>query len=160
MPSPTPAPRRRSLVHHADFRRLWAGDALGQLGAQLTMLALPVFAVQHLHATAWQMGALTAAETAAFLVIGLPAGAWVDRMRKRNVLVTADLVRGLVLTVVVVAALTGHAKAADPVAAWLEAGGERVARIRERLQALTEGGDITVSRLSVASGLMSDLSAR
>ncbi|WP_256751905.1 NAD-glutamate dehydrogenase [Mesorhizobium sp. Mes31] len=61
---------------------------------------------------------------------------------------------------IAVAALTGHAKAADPVAAWLEAGGERVARIRERLQALTEGGDITVSRLSVASGLMSDLSAR
>lgn len=58
---------------------------------------------------------------------------------------------------IAVAALTGHAKAADPVVAWLEAGGERVARIRERLQALTEGGDITVSRLSVASGLMSDL---
>ncbi|OJV81226.1 MAG: MFS transporter [Cellulomonas sp. 73-92] len=108
MRSATP-PRRRSLVHHADFRRLWAGDALGQLGAQLTMLALPVFAVQHLDATEWQMGALTAAETAAFLVIGLPAGAWVDRMRKRNVLVVADLVRGSVLTVVVIAALTGHA---------------------------------------------------
>ncbi|RVC40543.1 NAD-glutamate dehydrogenase, partial [Mesorhizobium sp. M4A.F.Ca.ET.090.04.2.1] len=58
---------------------------------------------------------------------------------------------------IAVAALTAHAKAADPVTAWLEAGGERVARIRERLQALTEGGDITVSRLSVASGLMSDL---
>ncbi|TIS46403.1 NAD-glutamate dehydrogenase [Mesorhizobium sp.] len=58
---------------------------------------------------------------------------------------------------IAVAALTGHGKAADPVAAWLEAGGERVGRIRERLQALTEGGDITVSRLSVASGLMSDL---
>ena len=51
-------------------------------------------------------------------------------------------------------------KAADPVAAWLEAGGERIARTRERLQALTEGGDITVSRLSVASGLMSDLTGR
>jgi glutamate dehydrogenase len=60
---------------------------------------------------------------------------------------------------IAVAALTGHASAAKPVAAWLEAGGERVARIRERLQALTEGGDITVSRLSVASGLMSDLTA-
>jgi glutamate dehydrogenase len=58
---------------------------------------------------------------------------------------------------IAVAALTGHVGAADPVAAWLEAGGERVARIRERLQALTEGGEITVSRLSVASGLMSDL---
>jgi len=55
------------------------------------------------------------------------------------------------------AALTGFGGAEDPVAAWLEAGGTRVGRIRERLQGLTEGGDITVSRLSVASGLMSDL---
>ncbi|WP_456845229.1 MFS transporter [Cellulomonas sp. P5_C6] len=99
----------RSLIHHPDFRRLWTGDAFGQLGAQLTALALPIFAVQTLAATEWQMGVLNAAEYAAFLVIGLPAGAWVDRMRKRRVLIVADLVRAAVLTVVVVTALTGHA---------------------------------------------------
>src|SRR6478735_11971325 len=99
----------RSLVHHPDFRRLWTGDALGQLGAQLTYLALPVFAVKHLEATEWQMGALTAAETAAFLVIGLPAGAWVDRMRKRRVLIVSDLVRAVVLAVVVIAAFADQA---------------------------------------------------
>lgn len=99
----------RSLVHHADFRRLWGGDALGQLGAQLSVLAVPVLAVQALDATPWQMGALTAAETAAFLVIGLPAGAWVDRMRKRRTLVVADLVRATILAAVAAAALTGHA---------------------------------------------------
>ncbi|WP_019170822.1 NAD-glutamate dehydrogenase [Pseudaminobacter salicylatoxidans] len=56
------------------------------------------------------------------------------------------------------AALTRFGASDDPVAAWLEAGGSRVARIRERLQGLTEGsGDVTVSRLSVASGLMGDL---
>lgn len=108
----TPAstrPKRRSLVHHADFRRLWTGDALGQLGAELTFFAIPVFAVQSLHATEWEMGVLNAAEFAAFLAIGLPAGAWVDRMRKRHVLVATDLVRAAVLAVVVVAALTGAA---------------------------------------------------
>ncbi len=57
-----------------------------------------------------------------------------------------------------IAALTGYEKQPDPVAAWLAAGGERIAKVRERLQALTEGSDISVSRLSVASGLMSDLS--
>ncbi len=108
---------RRSLVHHRDFRWLWAGDALGQLGAQLTLLALPVYAVEHLLATEWQMGVLTATETAAFLVIGLPAGAWVDRMRKRRVLITADLVRAAALAVVVGAASTGHATMALLVAA-------------------------------------------
>jgi glutamate dehydrogenase len=56
-----------------------------------------------------------------------------------------------------VAALTGFGKKADPVAAWLEAGGGHIAKARERLVALTEGGDISVSRLTVASGLMSDL---
>jgi glutamate dehydrogenase len=55
------------------------------------------------------------------------------------------------------AALGGHGKKGDPVSAWLEAGGERIGKTRERLMALTEGGDITVSRLTVASGLMSDL---
>jgi MFS family permease len=104
-----PVTTPRSLIHHADFRRLWTGDAFGQLGAQLTGLALPVYAVQHLAATEWQMGALTAAETAAFLVIGLPAGAWVDRMRKRKVLIVSDLVRAAVLAVVVAAAVTGNA---------------------------------------------------
>ncbi|GEK22290.1 MFS transporter [Cellulomonas xylanilytica] len=99
----------RSLIHHPDFRRLWTGDAFGQLGAQLTALALPIFAVQQLAATEWEMGVLTAAEYAAFLVIGLPAGAWVDRMRKRRVLVVADLVRAAVLGVVVLTAATGHA---------------------------------------------------
>ena len=109
--SPTSAPTtaRRSLAFHRDFRQLWIGDGFGQLGAQLTGLALPVYAVTRLHATEWQMGALTAAETAAFLAIGLPAGAWVDRMRKKWTLVTSDLVRAAALAVVVVAALTGHA---------------------------------------------------
>ncbi|HQY34250.1 MAG TPA: MFS transporter [Actinotalea sp.] len=105
-----PAPARPpSLARHPDFRRLWVGDGLGQLGAQLTGFALPVYAVVHLDASAGQMGALTAAESAAFLLIGLPAGAWVDRMRKRRTLVVADLVRAAVLAVVVAAALTGHA---------------------------------------------------
>lgn len=99
----------RSLIHHPDFRRLWTGDALGQLGAQLTALVLPIFAVQQLAATEWEMGVLNAAEHAAFLVIGLPAGAWVDRMRKRRVLIVADLVRAAVLAAVVVTAATGHA---------------------------------------------------
>ena len=60
---------------------------------------------------------------------------------------------------IAVAAQHGFRKADDPVAAWLEAGGQRVATTRNRLQSLTEGGDLTVSRLSVAAGLMSDLTA-
>jgi glutamate dehydrogenase len=58
---------------------------------------------------------------------------------------------------IAIAALQAHKKADDPVAAWSEAGGERIVRVRERLQSLTESGDLTVSRLTVAAGLMSDL---
>ena len=61
---------------------------------------------------------------------------------------------------IAVSALSAFGTASQPVGAWLEAGGERIARTRERLQALTEGGDISVSRLSVASGLMSDLTGQ
>lgn len=58
---------------------------------------------------------------------------------------------------IAVSALQRHGQTPDPVGAWLEAGGERVARLRERLQALTESADISVSRLSVAAGLLGDL---
>ena len=61
------------------------------------MLALPVLAVRVLDARELQMGLLGFCEFLAFLVIGLPAGAWVDRWRKQRVLVTGDLVRALAL---------------------------------------------------------------
>ncbi|MFQ1003992.1 MFS transporter [Modestobacter sp. SSW1-42] len=95
----------RSLLRHRDFRHLWAAETVSQVGTQVTLLALPVVAVTLLQATPLQMGVLTALETAAFLLIGLPAGAWVDRWRRKRVLVTADLVRALVLATLPVAYL-------------------------------------------------------
>jgi MFS family permease len=88
---------RESLLFHADVRRLWAGDAISQVGTMVTMLAMPLLAVKVLHATPFQVGLLTTFEFLAFLVIGLPAGAWVDRMRRRSVMITADLGRVLSL---------------------------------------------------------------
>ena len=68
----------------------------GRLGRwyRTSLIALPLLAVTVLNADEFQMGLLAAFETLAFLIVGLPAGAWVDRMRKRNVLVVGDLVRG------------------------------------------------------------------
>jgi hypothetical protein len=62
-----------------------------------------VLAVAVLGATSWQLGVLNALDTAAFLVVGLPAGAWLDRLRKRRVMLVADLARGLLLVTVPVA---------------------------------------------------------
>jgi MFS family permease len=85
------------LWRHPDFRGLWAAETVSQVGTQITQLAMPVLAVTLLAATPLQMGVLTALETAAFLVVGLPAGAWVDRWPRRRVLVVTDLVRALTL---------------------------------------------------------------
>lgn len=93
---PTPP----SLLHDAHFRRFWAGVTLGQLGAQLGHIALPVVAVQILVASEMQVGILNASATAAFLLVGLPAGAWVDRWIKRRVMIRADVVRACAVTTI------------------------------------------------------------
>ncbi|MBC2878714.1 MULTISPECIES: MFS transporter [Streptomyces] len=90
-----------------DFRLLLSGAAAGQLGAQVTLVALPLVAVVELDASPLQTGILTAAETAAFLLVGLPAGAWVDRMRRLPVLIRADLVRALAMAALPLAAWAG-----------------------------------------------------
>ena len=102
--SPPPA-RKRGLFYHRDFRRLWIGDAVSQIGSQVSMLALPLVAVKTLHATAFEVGVLAACETAAFLLVGLPAGAWCDRVRRRPILIAGDIGRALVLGSVPIAAL-------------------------------------------------------
>jgi MFS family permease len=85
------------LIHHPDFRRLWVGDTVSQVGTQLTLVALPVLAVRELGADEVQVGVLAACQTAAFLLIGLPAGAWVDRWDTRRTLISNDLLRAAAL---------------------------------------------------------------
>jgi len=101
-----PAPKG-SLWRDRNFLTLWSGQALSQFGAQITELAIPVLAVLMLDATEWEVGILNAAQVAAFLVVGLPAGAWIDRMRKRRVMIWADAVRAVALVTLPVLALLG-----------------------------------------------------
>jgi MFS family permease len=91
------------LREHRDYRRLWLADAVSQVGNQVTLLAMPLVAVLVLHATTFQIGLLVALEFVGFLVLGLPAGAWCDRWRRRPIMVSADLVRALVLASVPIA---------------------------------------------------------
>ncbi|MFJ8623897.1 MFS transporter [Kitasatospora sp. NPDC093550] len=95
------------LWRHSGFRKLWGAQAVSVLGAQITELALPLTAVTVLHASAFQVGLLAAVQYLPFLVIGLPAGAWVDRLRRRPVMVVADLARFAVLLAVPLAAWCG-----------------------------------------------------
>lgn len=92
---------------HADFRRLWIGDGLGRLGGSVALLALPVLAATVLEASTWQVTLLSTFAGLPLLVIGLPVGAWADRMRRRPVLVVANLGRAAALAWVPVAAVLG-----------------------------------------------------
>ena len=89
--------RPRSLFRHPDFMKLWAGDTISQLGTQVTMLALPITAIVILRANAFQTGLLTTVQFLPFILVGLPAGVWVDRLRRRPILIIGDLGRALVL---------------------------------------------------------------
>ncbi|MFG2330189.1 MFS transporter [Streptomyces sp. NPDC048604] len=91
----------------ADFRALFSAAVLGNLGTNVGYVALPLVAVASLDAGPGEVGALATLSTVAFLLIGLPAGAWVDRMRQRRVLIVADLARGLLF-------------ASVPLAWWLD----------------------------------------
>jgi MFS family permease len=81
------------LVRRPSFLAFWTGQGVSQLGVQLGQLALPVLAVSLLGAGELDLGLLNAASMAAFLVVGLPAGAWVDRWLKRRTMIRADVVR-------------------------------------------------------------------
>ncbi|MFJ1613396.1 MFS transporter [Streptomyces sp. NPDC088249] len=101
------SPSRLGLFREPDFGRLSAATALGQLGDRIVFLALPLVAIVALDADEFQVGSLTAMTTAGSLLVGLPTGAWVDRMRKRSVMISTDLARAVALSTIPVAWWSG-----------------------------------------------------
>src|SRR5919198_898458 len=98
---------RRSLWRDADFMRLWTAERVSRLGSQISLLALPLVAITVLHASTFEVGLLSTVEFAPFILVGLPAGVWVDRLRRRPVLIVGDLGRAFAL-------------ASLPIAYWLD----------------------------------------
>ncbi|MGH2485484.1 MAG: MFS transporter, partial [Ktedonobacterales bacterium] len=95
-----------SLWRHRLFLRLWTGQTISLVGSQVTLLALPLTAVLTLRASAFQMGVLRALQYAPALLIGLFAGVYIDRLRRRPILMGADVGRALLLgSIPLVAAL-------------------------------------------------------
>ena len=85
------------LLRDAVFRRLWSSILISSLGGQVTMLALPLTAVVLLHATPTQMGVLVAMEIAPFVLLSLPSGVWLDRVRKLPVYIAGETALGLIV---------------------------------------------------------------
>lgn len=99
--------RLTGLWRHPDFLKLWGGETAALFGIQVTNLALPLTAAVSLGATPLQMGILGAMQSAPSLVIGLFAGAWADRLRRRPILMVANGVRAAALGTIPLAALLG-----------------------------------------------------
>lgn len=94
-----------TLWRHPDFVKLWTGQTISKFGSHITGVALPFTAVLALKATPMQMGVLAALGSLPVLLIGLPAGAWVDRLRRRPILIAADVGRALLLLSIPIAAI-------------------------------------------------------
>ena len=96
-----------SLLHHRDFLKLWSGETVSLVGDQFTGLALLLTAVLILRASPGQMGVLQAAATLPFLLLGLVAGVWADRYRRRRLMILSDVSRALILLSVPAADFSG-----------------------------------------------------
>lgn len=95
------------MWNNLDFRKLWVANSVSSFGKEITFLALPLTAITLLHISPMQMGILTACETLPFLIISLPAGVWVDRLRRRPLLIMADIGRAIILGMIPALALLG-----------------------------------------------------
>jgi MFS family permease len=104
----TPEPRSRSLFRHPDFVKLWSAETISQFGTQVTLLALPIIAASTLNVTPFEFGLLGTIEFLPFILLSLPAGVWVDRLRRRPILIAGDLIRAIALSSIPIAfALNG-----------------------------------------------------
>jgi len=97
--------RAGGLLWHRDFRLLWFGETISEVGNAMAVVAVPLLAVTVLHASTFMVSALVAAAWLPWLLIGLPAGAWVDRLPCRAVMVICD-------------AISAALYASVPAAAW------------------------------------------
>lgn len=82
-----------NLGRNRNFRSLWIGETGSQFGSAVSGIALPLVALLTLNASTLQVGVLAAFESVAWLLVGLPSGAWIDRMRLRLVLISSDAIR-------------------------------------------------------------------
>ena len=97
----------KSLWRHADFMKLWAGQTVSELGSVVTRTAVPLVALLVLGAGPFEMALLVVAGSLAVLLVGLFAGAWVDRLRRRPLLIWADAIRAVLLFSIPAAYLAG-----------------------------------------------------
>jgi MFS family permease len=100
-------PRRPTLWRHGNFMKLWTAQTVTQFGDEITQIALPLTAILTLDADPFQLGLLGTFQFLPFILLTIPAGVWVDRMRRKPILIGADLGRAVALTSIPVAFVGG-----------------------------------------------------
>src|SRR6476659_6958880 len=94
---------RSGLWAHRDFLRLWGAQAISAFGSRITRIALPIIAVKTLGEPETVVATLAALQLAPGVVLALFTGGFVDRGRKRRILVAADLFRAATILSLTVA---------------------------------------------------------
>lgn len=97
-----------SVRRDPDFQKLWFGQTVSVFGSLISRIAIPLLAVIELDATPFDMAALGIAALLPGFLIGLLAGAWIDRRKRRPIMIAADLGRAAVLLIVPLLAVLGH----------------------------------------------------
>jgi predicted MFS family arabinose efflux permease len=97
-------PSSGSLWRHTDFTRLWSAHAVSAIGARITRDGLPLAAILTLDAQPAELGLLAALAMGPGIIVGFLSGGFVDRARRRLVLIAADLIRAAILLTIPVAA--------------------------------------------------------
>ncbi len=108
-----PAVRRPNLIRHPDFVKLWVAESISMAGSQISQLAIPLLAIVLLNASAFEVGLLTAVGFLPFLLFGLPAGVWIDRLRRRPIMIAADVGRAALIGSIPAAWLLGSVSLAQ-----------------------------------------------
>ena len=104
---PSPADASPSIWQDGAFVRVWSASSISYVGSFITRSALPLAAIYGLSAGALELSAIRSVEFIGWLVMGLLAGAWVDRLRRRPVMIAADLGRAVILGSIPIAAVAG-----------------------------------------------------
>ena len=103
----TPPERPTSLFRHPDFVRFWTAQTISQFGSQVSQLAIPLVAIVFLGSSAFEVALLATMEFLPFVLFALPTGVWIDRLRRRPVLIAADAGRAALLATIPVAYALG-----------------------------------------------------
>lgn len=136
---------RGGLWRHRDFRVLWFGETTSQLGTSVSSVALPLVAVDTLRSSAFIVTVLTASVWLPWLILGLPAGGWVDRVSRRPLMLLCDAVSFVAFISVPVAVWLGLLGVAQLVVVAVVAGGASVffrTAYQAYLPAIIDGADL------------------